>query len=118
MKATRVKKTVLIFSALVLLFFACKKTEKTSPVCDGTASTYNSNIKTIINGNCTSSDCHARNSPNGDFTTYNGLKPVLNNGKFKTQVLDNQSMPKGAAKLSADQLNKIMCWHESNYPEN
>lgn len=103
---------------VLLLLSACKKAEKATPVCDGTISAYNSNIKSIINDNCTSSGCHGSGSSNGDFTSYNGLKPVLSNGKFKSQVLDNQTMPKGARNLSADQLNKIMCWYESNYPEN
>ncbi|MBN8694368.1 MAG: cytochrome c [Bacteroidetes bacterium] len=114
------KKIVLVIGAIVcaniIIVSSCKKSKNIK--CDGTNSTYNGNIKPIISANCTGSGCHGTGSGNGDFTTYAGLKPFLDNGKFKSEVLDKQSMPKGAAKLSDDELSKITCWAENSYPEN
>lgn len=99
----------------ITLVSSCKKK---SPICDGTNPKYNSDIKTIIDKNCTNSGCHNSGSGYGDFTSYSGLKSFLISGKFKSSVLDNQTMPKGVAKLSKEELNKIKCWQENNYPEN
>ncbi len=94
---------------VIIFFYSCKK--KVTPKCDGTTSTYNSNIKTILNNSCTSSNCH----PN--YSSYTGIKSILNSGAFKTEVITNKSMPKGNS-LSTDQLNKIQCWVDAGYPEN
>lgn len=96
----------------VVIVSSCKK----KPKCDGTNSTYDSNIKSIIDSHCTNTSCHGGGSVNGDFTTYNGIKPKLSSGAFKEQVLDKKTMPKGSS-LSKDELSKIACWSDNNYPE-
>ncbi len=107
-------KTIGLYSTIFLLvssfiFSSCNKS-KTTLTCDGTVSTYNSNIKSIIDASCTESSCHPA------YKTYDGIKSVLNSGAFKSQVLTNQSMPRGS-KLSSDQLNKIQCWADAGFPE-
>jgi len=101
-------------TAVFLLLAACNK--KQNAACDGSSPTYESEIKAIISANCGSSSCHGSGSSNGDFTTYANLKPVLNNGKFKSEVIDKQSMPKNG-KLTSSELSKIVCWKDNNYPE-
>jgi hypothetical protein len=100
----------LLFS-VVIFTAGCKKEskKKLTPVCDGTAATYNSTVKAIINGNCLG--CHS------GFSTYNGLSSVTANGQFKQHILIDQDMPKDGS-LTQDQLNKIQCWVEAGYPEN
>jgi hypothetical protein len=96
---------------LIIALLACNKSStKTTPTCDGTASTYNSNIKAIIDGACTSSGCHP------GYTSYSAIKTILDNGQFKKEVLTNQTMPKNT-KLSTDQLNKIQCWADAGFIE-
>ena len=115
------RKKILTISVFILFLAvtisSCKKEKLITPSCDGTVASYTLNIKTIIDNNCNNASCHGAGSSKGDFTTYTGLKPFLDNGKFKSSVLDNQTMPQGSAKLSSDELNKIKCWQESNYPE-
>jgi hypothetical protein len=107
------KKISLVFSLITIFFtiviVSCKK--KKAPKCDGTSSSYNSNIKSIINNSCTSSGCHP------SYSSYSGIKSILDNGNFKNEVLTKKSMPKGNS-LSSDQLNKIQCWVDAGYPEN
>jgi hypothetical protein len=112
MKHLSVVATILFVS---VLFFACNKDKKTAPVaqsleCDGNSSTYNSNIKSIIDINCSSSGCHP------SFTTYAGIKPYLTNGDFSEEVLINKTMPRGRS-LSNNDLSKIKCWADAGFPE-
>ena len=117
------KRRFFIFSSALTLIFcsvlivhSCKK-DTLTPVCDGSNLTYNSGINTIINTSCLGSSCHTTSNSRGDFTTYAGLKPKLDNGTFKKRVLEKQSMPKGST-LTQDEINKIQCWADNNYPEN
>lgn len=112
------KKLLLLSSFVLLFFFSCKKDKnKLTPTCDGSHPTYNSAIRSIINSNCTSSGCHNSGSSRGDFTTYSGIAPYLNNGSFKREVLTDQTMPK-RDNLSQSELNSIQCWVNDGYPEN
>jgi hypothetical protein len=93
---------------MVLLIWGCKKD---NPTCDGSDPSYDSDIKSIIDANCASSNCHP------SYSTYSGLESILDNGSFKEEVLDKQKMPRGK-NLSRDQLNKLQCWVENGYKEN
>lgn len=98
----------IIFS-VVFIVFACKKEEtKITPVCDGSSPTYESFVAGLIASKCAS--CH-------DYSTYTKLSVVLNNGKFRSEVLEQQTMPQGG-NLSESELNKLQCWVENNFPEN
>lgn len=97
--------------ALFTLLYSCNKSStKTTASCDGTSSTYNSNMKTILDANCTASGCHPA------YSSYQGIKSILENGQFTSHVLTSQDMPRNAT-LSSDQLNKIQCWADAGYPE-
>ena len=108
-------KYAFLIVVVLLVIISCRK--KITPLCDGSNLTYDNGIKSIIDANCMGSGCHSSGSSNGDFTTYQGMVQVLNNGKFRDQVLEKQRMPKGSKKLSQDDINKIQCWAEINYPE-
>lgn len=99
-----------------VLFTSCKKNQH-KPECDGSNLTYNSGISAIINSSCLGSSCHGNGAANANFSTYTQLQPYLSNGKFRAQVLEKKTMPKNAS-LSNEQLNKIQCWVDNNYPEN
>jgi hypothetical protein len=100
---------IFIGAILFMAMLSCKKAVVAK--CDGTASTYNFNMKTLINSNCTNSSCH----PN--YATYNGIKSILTNGSFKSHVVTNKDMPRGSSLSTAD-LNQIQCWIDAGYPEN
>jgi len=105
-------KKIIAISCLVAAFTACKKESgNLTPSCDGSNPTYNGSIKTILDTRCGSASCH----PN--YTSYNGLSGILQNGDFKREVLTNQTMPQGSS-LTQDQINKIECWAENGFPEN
>lgn len=100
-----------LVSTLLLSLWSCNKTSTTaSTTCDGTASTYNSNVKNILDGACTSSGCHPT------YNTYSGLKSILTSGDFTREVITNKTMPRGSS-LSASQLNILKCWADAGFPE-
>ena len=105
----------LFYLTLIIALASCKKKDETS--CDGSTPTYDTEINVIINQSCATSNCHTTDYKHGDFTSYENMKEVLDNGKFATKVLDNKSMPKGSS-LDESELNLIRCWVDNGYPEN
>ncbi len=116
----RLKGLLVAIVIFALTISSCKKggSTKLQPVCDGSHPTYVANIKTIIEGNCNSSGCHNAGSSNGDFTSFSGMNAVITNGKFRRQVLTDQTMPNGSTRLSQKNIDKIQCWVNDGYPEN
>ena len=111
---------ITLFLGVLLVLSSCKD-DRLEPECDGSSPTYDGQIQSIIQQNCNASSCHGSGSNNGDFTTYAGLQPYLNNGNgsFRQEVLQDQTMPKGASNtLTQNELNAIQCWVENGYPEN
>jgi hypothetical protein len=108
------KRLVLCIALLPCFFSSCKKDEssgKLTPSCDGSHPTYQSQVKSIIDSRCASSNCH----PN--YASYDGLLPALEGGDFRREVLVNQTMPQGSS-LTQDQINTIQCWVNDGFPEN
>jgi hypothetical protein len=98
---------------LTVALLACKKENdfgKLTPNCDGSNSTYNGAIKSILDSRCGSASCH----PN--YTYYDGLSSILQSGDFKREVLTSQTMPQSS--LTQEKINKINCWADNGYPEN
>ncbi len=106
------KSKTLYFAIALVLIASCKKDSgKLTPSCDGAHPTYQSQIKSIIDNRCATSNCH----PN--YNTYEGLLPALQGGDFRREVLVDQTMPQGSS-LTQDQINKIQCWVNDGFPEN
>lgn len=109
--------TPIIISTLVLVLLgACSKNNTTSDITCSSSPDYTNNTKKIIDANCTSSGCHNSGSSRGDFTTYAGIKPFLDNGSFTREVITNKTMPQGS-KLSTDDYNLLFCWSKNNFAQ-
>lgn len=85
--------------------------------CSTINSSYSTNVKPIIDGNCLSSGCHNSGSSNGDFTVYAGIKAKVDNGSINNRVIQQKNMP-FTSSLSTEQLIKIKCWINSGAPNN
>jgi hypothetical protein len=80
------------------------------PSCDTTVTTFSGTINEIIQSRCATPGCHVPGGTGpGDFTTYSGLQPKLQDGSFESQVLVNKAMPPTGT-LSTCDLNKIQKW--------
>ena len=97
----------------IVMIASCKKDKESgnlTPSCDGSSPTYQSEVKSIIDSRCATSNCH----PN--YSTYDGLLPDLEGGDFKREVLVNQTMPQGSS-LTQDQIKTNQCWVNNDFPE-
>ena len=70
---------------------------------DTASVTYAATIAPLISTNCGSSGCHP------GYTTYAGLKVVVDNGQLKNRVITQKTMP-AAAPLSSTQISKLQRW--------
>lgn len=100
--------------------------------CDILETSYDANIKDIIDQTCSYSGCHDGSGGigPGNYNSYEGLLRDLESGSFTARVItqrDNPSlgMPPDKAvypqsqqdSLSAIQLEIITCWLQSGFPE-
>lgn len=88
-----------------------------NPFCDTLQITYDLQIKPIIDASCAFVGCHVQGFAYGDYSSFDGLVPYLNDTKFKKEVITTMSMPDGFS-LSATDFELVECWVNKNYPEN
>ncbi|MFT4644171.1 MAG: hypothetical protein ACI8ZX_000572 [Planctomycetota bacterium] len=105
-------KKYFLYLFLASSLVACKDV---SEVCVDTNYTYNDEIKTIIDNNCSTSGCHSQGAYIGDYTTYDGMKSIFD-GEFEDRVIDKGNMPKGFT-LNFGDKSKLECWMENGFAE-
>lgn len=81
--------------------------------CDTVNMTYTADVKPLLQSNCYG--CHGNGQTSGGVTldTYAGVKTVVDNNKLMgvvTHASGFPAMPKGGAKLSDCNINKIKSW--------
>jgi hypothetical protein len=117
------KAKIILASLLVLtIVYACKKDSITTYDCTGVTPTYNADIKTIVDANCATSNCHnASSKADGiDLSTYEFTKLNSTSDKFMKSIQHvggAESMPRGASKLSEDKIKLIYCWVQNGQPQ-
>lgn len=89
--------------------------------CDTTNVTYSGVIKPMLDHYCTG--CHSGASPSGNITltSHADVQAVALNGKLLGAVSWSngyQKMPKGGARWSACNINKLQNWIEHGAPNN
>ena len=102
---------IAILLVCTLLFATCKPEPEPIPVvpCTETPHTYTANIKPIVEAKCAITGCHVAGFANGDYTTFNAVKQVADNGLLRSRVLDDKTMPLTGS-LTEAELNKFNCW--------
>ena len=100
---------ILIFS---LFLFSCSKSDEAVSNTCATTVTYTSGVGAIISKSCAIAGCHVTGGAgNGVLTTLAGVKTKVDNGSFKTRVLDKKDMPPaGSTQLSTAELELLQCW--------
>ncbi len=117
----------------MLAFASCTSDQLVEPLppmlCDSISVTYDNGVKSIIDASCAYSGCHVSGFGSGDFTSYAGLLPYLNDGNFEDRVITQRNdgaigMPPDYAPapmpidLTPGQLDTIQCWLNAGYPQN
>ena len=107
--------SVLAIALVAILPYACITHKKATLDCSTIESKYTSDILPIIRDNCYK--CHGAGSNKGDFTTYAGIKNMVDNGELENEVLKKQEMPPSGP-LPEEQRKKIRCWLNNGAPNN
>ncbi len=97
--------------------------------CDTIPATYDLNMKALIDATCAYSGCHiAGGAAPGDYSTYAGIKPPLDDGRIENRVIFQRGDPvvgmppdyasAGPQNLTQMEIDMFTCWLEAGYPEN
>ncbi|KAA3633331.1 MAG: cytochrome c [Bacteroidetes bacterium] len=107
------KISILAVFATMLLFASCKE-DGTDVDCSTV--TFSGTIFPLVDQNCNTAGCHAAGTQNPEFSTYEQIKAMVDNGNLKKQVLDDRTMPPNGS-LSNTELAEIQCWLDAGAPE-
>lgn len=89
-----------------------------SRFCELTGVSYAQHIAPIVQARCAIPGCHvAGGSGPGAFTSYSAVKAAVDQGSFRTVVLDSRAMPPGSP-LTACQLDQVRIWLDAGAPDN
>ena len=119
-----------VILALALTASGCTSDQLPKPSetdCTGFTPTFSQDIQPIIDASCAFSGCHLDTAP-GVYDSYEGLLPVLEDGKFRQRVITERSdgikgMPPDFAPdnrpkdLTEEQIQLIDCWLLAGHPE-
>jgi uncharacterized membrane protein len=104
---------LVLITTCCLLGISCKKDNNT------TACSYSGVIRPIINNKCAIPNCHNAGSTLADFSTYEGLKSGVDNGRIRTNVYDLKIMPPASAiPLTEEEKEQLKCWLDNGAPQN
>lgn len=110
-----------LFLICIFIFSSCAKESFTDEnSCDLKNTTYNGDIKKIINGNCAYAGCHSRNIETFDFTTYEGVKTSAGSiiNRINRDIEDPLFMPQNKFELNPCDLQKLRTWVSRGAPLN
>jgi hypothetical protein len=86
--------------------------------CDTTAYSFSNQIISIMTTSCaTSIGCHATGSAYGQFTSYDNIRPYVDNGSLMDRVVVKMDMPI-AAPLPPCDIAIVRQWLEEGGPNN
>ncbi len=111
-------------AGFTLVLSQCSKSAKeiTTFDCAGTAASYASDVKGILDASCATSGCHSASSKaNGiDLSSYDAAKSAAGDKSFLgsvQHVSGYDKMPKGGSKLADDKVKTLSCWVQNNMPQ-
>ncbi len=112
----------LVFAGLWLFFGNCNKDSAATEhqeICyyDQTV-TWNNYVRFLVQNSCAVAGCHVAGNTKGigDYSTFAGLKAVVDDSTFEKTVLIENRMPKGS-KLNDSILVRLECWFQNGAPE-
>lgn len=108
------KKAFYAVAFLLLAALSCTSDKGEIPVCDTVNSSYSQSIVPIMQSSCAIPSCHDGSSYIGNFSDYTQIKYWVDNGFFRSKVIDTKTMPPtNRPPLTVQEYNKIKCWLEN-----
>lgn len=133
---TKIPIIATLFVAVLYLIPSCTNDVLPEPEiqaqCDTMMVTYDAVVKDIIDNSCAYSGCHSPGGIGvGNYNSYDGLLPVLDNGLLESRVVTQKDdpalgMPPNSSvypesikdDLTEEELLIIQCWLLAGYPKN
>ena len=104
----------LAFTLLLFILSGCKH-EPINP-CSFDTVKYRTDIKPIIERNCTTSGCHNNSNGLGNFNIYDELNEKCNDGSFYKRVFYKKDMP--PFKMDTCDFIKLKMWYLDGHKSN
>ena len=119
----------LIFLGIILGLFSCAKNNKKDLLeatggCDTTSAvSYSTDIRPILDQNCSTPNCHSTLVKAGGFNLedFAPTKDAVLGSRFMGTINHTSGfspMPKGGTKLSDCDINKFQRWADAGAPNN
>ncbi len=108
-------------AVVTVCFNSCTKDQTSAAIaidCNNISSKFSSDINPILSSSkCSNPNCHG-----GSVVSISGYSNVSRNlSRFNEYVISrsgNPMPPASSPQLTAEELDKIKCWKQSNYPNN
>lgn len=110
-------KKIFALAIFATFLFSSSCTKDKIDGVDCSTVTFSETVFPIIQQNCNLSGCHGAGSAQINYTSYDSLSVVVDNGKFETMVLVDRSMPQGGGSLTDEELAQLQCWIDAGAPE-
>jgi hypothetical protein len=116
------KITVVTAALMTMMVWSCTKESITTVDCTGTAPTYTSAVKALLDNKCATSGCHGASNPASglDYSAYAIAKTNAAKDNFRGSIQHlsgYDAMPKGSSKLSDADLKTLNCWVQNGMPQ-
>lgn len=99
----------MVLIALSACYYDSEEELYPNQTCDTSDITFQAVIKPIVDANCALSGCHVPGTGRVDYTTYQGIKIVADDGRLRQRVVIERTMPPSGP-LSACDRSKIEIW--------
>ncbi|MBK9672496.1 MAG: hypothetical protein IPP56_08685 [Bacteroidetes bacterium] len=89
--------------------------------CDTATVSFSTDVTAILTSKCATTGCHdgTGDDPNLSSSLYTNLESSLGDGKFKSKVIDQRTMPPiGSTALSNTEYMILKCWFENGHSNN
>lgn len=114
--------SLLFFMSFVFMVVSCSKDDEQVEDCTTLQVTYNKDVAPIFNQNCASSGCHGAPQAAAGYALddYINSRLAAMSGRLLGSIKHQSgfsAMPKGASKLSNEDIQIINCWIDTGMPE-
>ena len=98
--------SIVLSLGICLIITSCSKTTADCGSSTDCASvTYTATIQPLIANKCGLSGCHG-----SEFSTFSGLKQIVDNGSLESEVVNSENMPTGGVTMTCGERQQIECW--------
>ena len=101
----RITNIVMSLGICFIIASCSKTTADCGTSADCSTVTYEATIKPLIANKCGLSGCHG-----SEFSSYSGLKKIVDDGFLESEVVNSENMPTGGITMTCIERQEVECW--------